>query len=115
MCAAILSCACTRNTSEITIVPPPTHPLSRSVIGYGVVSNPYTRVVLDPDRSEVSLGYLRRGSVVRVIERRSVNNRGTAESWVLVEGNYQGWLPEMVIDIYDLEAKAATAAEFMTQ
>jgi hypothetical protein len=29
---------------------------------------------------------------------------------VLVEGTFQGWLPESVIDIYDNEGKAATAA-----
>jgi hypothetical protein len=37
------------------------------------------------------------------------------ESWVLVDGNYQGWLQEAVIDIYDNEAQAKTAAESLTK
>jgi uncharacterized lipoprotein YajG len=107
--------ACTKDSGEITITPPPTYPLSRSVIGYGVISVSYTHVVDAPDKGEISLGYLRRGSIVRILERRSVNNQGTMESWVLVEGNYRGWLRETVVDIYDLEAQAGTAAEVMSQ
>jgi hypothetical protein len=105
-------CSCTRATHEVAIVPPPTYPLSRSVIGYGVVSASYTHVVHEPGKGGVSLGYLRRGSIVRILERRLVT--GTSESWVLVEGNYRGWLRETVVDIYNLEAQAKTAAEMMT-
>lgn len=112
---AVLVYSCTRDSGEVTIIPPPTHPLSRSVIGYGVISVSYTLVINDPDRSGISLGYLRRGSIVRILERRSINKNGSPESWVLVEGNYRGWLREGVMDIYDLEAQAGTAAEIMTQ
>ncbi|MHB9292538.1 hypothetical protein Holit_01639 [Hollandina sp. SP2] len=104
-------CSCTRTAHEVTIIPPPTYPLSRSDIGYGVVNVSYTHVVNDPGKGGVSLGYLRRGSIVRILERRLVT--GTFESWVLVEGNYRGWLKEAVVDIYDLEAQARTAAEMM--
>jgi hypothetical protein len=105
--------SCTRTTQEVLIVPPPTYPLSRSGIGYGVVSISYTHVVNEPGQGGVSLGYLRRGSIVRILERRLVT--GTSESWVLVEGNYRGWLRETEVSIYDLEAQAKTAAEVMTQ
>jgi hypothetical protein len=96
---------------EAAILPPTTPPLSRSVIGYGVISVSYTHVVSEPSLSAFSLGYLRKSSVVEVLERRSVNNGGVAESWVLVGGSPGGWLREDVIRVYDREAKARTAAE----
>jgi hypothetical protein len=93
------------------VIPPPTPPLSRSVIGYGVISVSYTHIVSEPSPSAFSLGYLRKSSVVKVLERRSVNNGGVAESWVLVGDSPRGWLREDVIRVYDSEAKARTVAE----
>jgi hypothetical protein len=107
--------ACVRAVEEIPVLPPATPPLSRSVIGYGVISVSYTHVFDEPMRRAVSLGYLRRGSVAEVLERRLVNNRDGTESWVLVHGNYQGWIREEGIQIYDNAAQAQTAAETMTQ
>ncbi|MDR0562284.1 MAG: hypothetical protein LBG73_06305 [Spirochaetaceae bacterium] len=112
--------ACTKDSGEITIIPPPTHPLSRSVVGYGVIKVSFTRVLDNPNQTSASLGYLRRGSIVRVVERRSINREGTFESWVLVEGLFRGWLreeerEERVVDIYDLEAQAGTAAVVMNR
>jgi hypothetical protein len=105
--------SCIRSSDDIALVPPPTPPLSRNFLGYGVINDSYTRVLQEPVRGAESLGYLRRSSLVRVLERRQVNNRGAYESWVLVEGNYRGWLPEGLIQIYDSEVKAKTAAESM--
>jgi hypothetical protein len=105
--------SCARSSEEAPVLPPPTHPLSRSLIGYGVVSASYTHVVDIPSQQGISLGYLRRGSVVPVIERRYFNNQGTTESWIMVDENYRGWLKEEVIVIYDHEAQARTAAESM--
>lgn len=107
--------SCIRPAEETSVLPPPTYPLSRPIIGYGVVSDSYTHVVDTPDQRGLSLGYLRQGSVVPVLERRYINNRETAESWVLVDGNYRGWLKEEAIQIYDNEAQAKTAAESMSQ
>jgi hypothetical protein len=102
--------SCTGKDEENPLRPPPTPPLTRSVIGYGVVSASYTQVFREPAPEE-SLGYLRRGSLVRVLERRRVTHEGVRESWVLVVGNYRGWLKEEMIRIYDNEARARTAAE----
>jgi hypothetical protein len=88
-----------------------------------------------PDNRGLSLGYLRRGSVVRVLERRiggqGAAGQGTAgqasqstegaELWALVEGrdgmslDSQGWLPESALDIYPTAAQAQTAAESLLQ
>ncbi|MDR1636834.1 MAG: hypothetical protein LBR93_05800 [Treponema sp.] len=105
------SWACSRNKDEVVLTPPPSPPLSRPVIGYGLINKPYTHLRDSPDRAGASRGYLRRGSVIRVIERRSVIAADRAESWVLVEGDSQGWLPEEEVDIYDNEGQARTAAE----
>jgi hypothetical protein len=118
--------SCYKN-EEIRLDPPAVPPLSREEIGYGVITAPYTHVVDKPDSQGFSLGYLRRGSVVRVLERR---NGGTAasrsavtvpESWVLVEArggampDSQGWLQELVIELYPTKAQALTASEFLVQ
>ncbi|MDR1144208.1 MAG: hypothetical protein LBK77_08350 [Spirochaetaceae bacterium] len=92
-----------------TILPPPTPPLSRPVIGYGVISVSYTHVVSEPSALGFSLGYLRKSALVEVLERRLVSSGDLTESWVFVGGGSQGWLREDVIQVYDSEAKARTA------
>ncbi|GHT81533.1 hypothetical protein FACS1894130_13260 [Spirochaetia bacterium] len=79
-----------------------------------MISVSYTHVVVEPNQSGLSLGYLRKGSIVEVQERRSVNNGGKGENWVYVDGSYQGWLREDVIQVYDNEARAHTAVESLT-
>jgi hypothetical protein len=114
--------ACRRSQEEAPVVPPVTHPLSREFIGYGVVNVSFVHLLNEPGPGGVSGAYLRRGTMVRVIERRSVINRGTPELWVLAEGNYQnstvssqGWLPELNLEIYENESRAKTASDAMNQ
>ena len=110
--------SCSGNKEEAPVIPPLTSPLSRTIIGFGVVnvSSPY--VTAGPEES-ASLGYLRRGSLARIIERRLVKNGGSTESWVLAEGTAQGsvrgWLREELVDIYDNEGRAKTASELMSR
>ncbi|MDR0997910.1 MAG: hypothetical protein LBL70_02495 [Treponema sp.] len=106
-----LAFACARDNNEVVLNLPPTPPLSRPVIGYGVINKSYTHLTETSDHAGASRGYLRRGSVIRVIERRSVSAGDQTESWVLVEGDSRGWLPEGEVDIYDNEGQARTAAE----
>ncbi|MDR1444648.1 MAG: hypothetical protein LBI94_07190 [Treponema sp.] len=112
---SLLSCY---KNEEIRLDPPAMPPLSREEIGYGVIKASYTHVVDKPDG--LSLGYLRRGSVVRVLERRNGEITGGAlESWVLVETgegtDSPGWLPEPVIDLYPTRAQALTASGSLEQ
>jgi len=116
---------CHRSTEEIPVMPPPTFPLARDYIGYGVVNVSFTNLLSEPSSGGISRGYLRRGTVVRIIERRTVANRVSGESWVLVEGNYspssgsqgpalsRGWLQETMLEIYDNESRADTASKAM--
>jgi len=107
------------------VMPPVTHPLARDYIGYGVVNISFSHLLNEPGPAGVSQGYLRRGNVVRIIERRQVIIRGTGESWVLAEGNYQadtagqgapvrGWLQESTLEIYENESRAKTASGNMS-
>jgi hypothetical protein len=109
-----LGSSCTGKAETVFIEPPPTSPLSMPVIGYGVVNVSYTHVANEPKSDSVSKGYLRKGSIVRVLEHRLTVGE-TLESWVWVEGSYQGWLREEVIDIYSREVQAQTAARIMIQ
>ena len=110
---ALVSFSCTRAKDELFIIPPPTHPLSRPVIGYGVIKPSYTNLSGEPKQEGLSQGYMRRGSVVRVLERRAVIVQGGIELLVLVEGGYRGWLKEDEVDVYDYEAQAKTASEML--
>jgi hypothetical protein len=109
-----LSGACSRDSEGVALDLPVTPPLSRPVIGYGVINKSYTHLTEIPDHAGASRGYLRRGSVIRVIERRPVIAGEQVESWVLVEGDSPGWLPESEVDIYSNEGQARTAAGINT-
>jgi hypothetical protein len=105
--------ACNLKKEEITVSPPLTFPLSQSYIGYGVINVSFTRLSASIEESGSSAGYLRQGSVVRIIERRLVKNEEKTEVWVLVvstEGSAKGWLKESLIDIYGNESQAVTAS-----
>ena len=103
--------ACNLKKEEIVVSPPVTFPLSQSYIGYGVINVSFTRLSVSIEESGSSAGYLRQGSVVRIIERRLVKNEGKTETWVLVEGDAKGWLKESLIDIYGNESQAVTASK----
>ena len=118
----LLFSGCNRGSQELQIVPPASHPLTRQYIGYGVVNVSFTHLLSEPGAGGVSQGHLRRGTIVRVIERQHINTPGTAGSWVLAEGNYQtpesafrGWLAETSVEIFDRESRAITASRAMSQ
>jgi len=109
--------ACILKKEETVVSPPLTFPLSQSYIGYGVINVSYTRVNPSIEESGASAGYLRQGSVVRVIERRMVKNEEKTEAWVQVtsiEGNIKGWLKESLMDIYGNINQAILAAKSMS-
>jgi len=106
--------ACNLKKDDKPVSPPLTFPLSQTYIGYGVVNVSYTRVSASMEESGPSSGYLRQADVVRIIERRLVKAEGKTEAWVLVEGTAKGWLKESLIDIYNNESQATTAAKSMS-
>jgi mannose-6-phosphate isomerase-like protein (cupin superfamily) len=101
--------SCSKN-KDILIVPPSAPPLTRSVIGYGMLTDSYTHILDQPQQGAVSLGYLREGTIVPVLERRMIEQNKKTESWVFIKGNYEGWLKEESIVIYENEAQAKTAS-----
>jgi hypothetical protein len=112
-----LAAACNGKKEEAPVIPPLTSPLSQIYIGFGVVNVSYTRITAQPEEDSAegnaSGGYLRRGSVVSILQRRLVKNQDKLESWVLVQGSDRGWLRESLVDIYDSELQARTASEAM--
>jgi hypothetical protein len=116
----LLLTACTGKNDELPLVPPVTHPLMRELVGFGVINVSYTHMLENPAEGSLSRGYLRKGSVVKIIERRPVNKRGNAEMWVLAEGaeprgQSRGWLREQLVNIYDNEFQANTASELLSR
>jgi hypothetical protein len=107
---------CRRQAEELPVMPAATHPLVREYVGYGVVNVSFTHLLTEPDPAGTSKGYLRLGTVVRVIERRQIIKKESQESWVLAEGNsIQGWLQETTVNIFDNESRAITASKAMSQ
>ena len=112
---------CRRSAEEAPVSPPVTHPLSRDYVGYGVVTASFAHLLNEAGPAGVSVAYLRRGTVVRIVERRSFLGRGGgSESWVFAEGNYEGdslsrgWLQETSLVIYDNESQARTASRLIS-
>jgi hypothetical protein len=103
--------SCKRNISENDIVLPATPPLSRSVIGYGVVSGNYTRILDKPGDDGNSIGFIRKGSIIKILERRPVVKDEKAETWVFASGSYIGWLKENELRVYTSMAQALTASQ----
>lgn len=91
--------------------PPPSPLLSRSQVGYAVVTVSYIHILDTPDPAAVSLGYLRQGSIVDVLERRSVRTGDSPVSWLLIKGTQEGWLQESHVMVYNTRAQAETASE----
>jgi len=111
---AILSlAACTAKRESVGVLPPETSPLSKELVGYGVVSVLYARLNLDPSSESPASGQARIGEVVRVHERRIVREGGGSESWLLVDGESAGWIREEMVGVYENEAQARSAAGAM--
>jgi hypothetical protein len=113
LCTLFFSCDVKKE--EIPVVPPVTSPLSGDFIGFGVITESFTHISADPSQDSSSLGYLRRGSRVRIIRRQIIKTQDGFVSWVLTDGNQQGWLREDVMDIYNSENQAITASELLSR
>jgi hypothetical protein len=113
-----IAAGCGGKKNEVAVIPPVTHPLSRRIVGFGVVNVSYTHVNALPRDDSASQGYLRRGSMATIVERRTIKNGEKFETWVLVEGSggaSAGWLRETLVDIYDNEGRAKTASESLSR
>ena len=108
---AALVCSCGFKKDETPVIPPVTSPLSRDYIGYGVITDSFTHINSDPADDSPSLGYLRRGSLVRIIRRQDVKTGNSFQSWVMIDGDDYGWLKEEAMDIYNSEGQANTASQ----
>ena len=107
---------CNGKKEDGPVIPPVTSPLSRDYIGFGVITASFTHLTADTVDGSPSIGYLRRGSLVRIIKRQTIKTENNFVSWVLTDGtaddiNTGGWLKEEVMDIYDNESQAKTASE----
>jgi hypothetical protein len=111
----LILCTCTAKKEEASVIPPVTSPFSRDYIGFGVITESFTHITSDPSEDNASIGYLRRGSLVRILRRQTIKNSEGFVSWVLIEGTQHGWLKEEVMDIYDSENQAKTASESMVR
>jgi len=106
----LIACACRRAGNGAEIIPPVTAPLSRQVIGYGVIKSNYTHI-LDKIGGGTSVALLRRGTIVEIKERRPLIVNGKAESRVFVtSGLNSGWLAEEELNIYSSRIQAETAS-----
>jgi len=80
--------------------PPPTFPLSRTVLGYVVITDSFTQLLDRPGSEGVSLGVLRKGTILPVLERRMVQDNNQAERWIFVSAAEKGWVRESAGQVF---------------
>ncbi|MCL2411171.1 MAG: hypothetical protein FWC97_05950 [Treponema sp.] len=111
--------SCIGRNGEVSAPPPLTSPLSRDYIGFGVITTSFTHISAEPAVNSPSIGYLRRGSLVKIARREIIRTQSGFVTWVLtgdiVQGSntISGWLREDVMDIFNNENQARTASEFI--
>ena len=123
MCVLFLvASACTPRTGSEAVVPPETPLFESNVIGYGVVNQSFANILDKPDAAADVLGFIRKGGVVKIIERRAAVKSGeAAEIWVYVTAEVEaaddrpvsGWLREPGLDRYENLPRARSASRLM--
>nr|AGS52374.1 hypothetical protein [uncultured bacterium contig00077] len=114
LCILILA-SCHGKREDDTVSPPVTSPLTRDHIGFGVITSSFSHVSETPSEDSRFLGYLRRGTLVKVLRRQMVRTDNSFASWVLIDGSQYGWLKEEFLAIYESESQAKTASESMSR
>jgi len=109
------SVSCFLSKPEDTIYPPATHPLSRSVLGFVVITDSYTQLLDRLGSEGVSLGVLRRGTILPVLERRLMQGESKTESWIFVAAEEKGWIREASGQVFQTETQAKTALRNLLQ
>jgi hypothetical protein len=105
--------SCNSKNSNIKIIPPATQIFSEYNIAYGVVNVSYVSLKLNPGEPESAKGFLREGAIVKIIERKVVIKNNLKEIWVYADADYDGWLLQNHLDVYEREAQAITASKAM--
>jgi hypothetical protein len=118
----LLAAACTPRTGAETVLPPETPLFESGGIGYGVVNQSFANILGKPDTSSDVLGFIRKGGIVKIIERRaSLKNGESSEIWVYVTAEVEeagdrpvsGWLREAGLDRYENLPRAQNASRLM--
>ncbi|MCA1950978.1 MAG: hypothetical protein LDL24_10425 [Treponema sp.] len=109
------SSSCFLASPEKELKPPATFPLSRSALGYVLITDTYTQLLDSLGNNSVSLGVLRKGSILPVLERRIVQSESKAERWILVMAQERGWIRESSGRLFATEAQAKTALNSMQE
>lgn len=109
------SSSCFLASPEKELKPPATFPLSRSALGYVLITDTYTQLLDSLGNNSVSLGVLRNGAILPVLERRIVQNDSKAERWILVMAQEKGWIRESSGRLFATEAQAKTALNSMQE
>jgi hypothetical protein len=140
-CVLLPLLSCEKN-EEVTIIPPADMPLTRTELGWGIVTPSYLHLLDSPQQGEAAdenapvsplpesggPGFLRGGAVVKVLERRALvhdaqENGASAAVWLRIASlageedgaAKEGWAPESAIRVFDNEAKAKTESEVFRQ
>lgn len=107
--AAVFTTSCFLADPIKSLKPPATFPLSRSVVGYVIITDSYTQLLDKVGSDAVSLGVLRQGTILPVLERRMYTINDKMEVWLQVSSKEIGWIKETVGRVFDTEAQAETA------
>jgi len=81
-----------------------------------MITDSYTQLLDRYGREGVSLGVLRKGTILPVLERRILQvGEAPAERWILVAAEEKGWIRESSGNMYQTQAQAQTALKNLLQ
>ena len=87
-------------------------PVISGGLGWGVVSQSYAKLLLEPSSSAAASGSARQNEVGKVMARSRVFEGHDAGVWYKLEiDSSGGWLHESALNVYRSEAEARKAAE----
>jgi hypothetical protein len=125
----VLAVSCRAKPVDEALLPPETPLFLKEGVGYGVVNVSFANVFGGPQDDAASMGLIRRGSIVVVVERRTIpvtgDPNGAARLWAFVEQTARddfaemrqvaGWLPGESMDFYTSLSQAETASAMMSR
>jgi len=112
---SLMISSCFLSPPDKQLSPPATFPLSRTLLGYVLITDSYTQLLDRRGNDGGALGVLRKGTILPVIERRIMSGDEKTEIWLYVAAEEKGWIRESSGQLFQTETQAKTALRTLLQ
>lgn len=107
----LLLSSCIQRTKPVILDPPPT-PILTSKSIWGVVNEPYLKVLLEANTGSEISGVLRRGDIAEIIAK--VGDPKGNVYWLEIHlsgSDVRGWVNSTGLSVYETQAQAITSRD----